>query len=562
MNRLLAPSLLVAGLIASSSTSPLFANHTLSDARSDAALALQDKLSRIVERHLQQVVKYLDLTDKAVTAKNAKQAADYLEQAETQWKTFQEWNKGKYDPKHPDVVAAAERIVVTRKGVASLTGKVTPAPAKPTPAAKTKMSRIVERHLEKVERLIEGLEESLTRKDVKGSGESLDYAAKEWKAFRDWNKGKYDPQDPRVVAATKKMESLTTRVRALESSAGDMSKVLNVVLTLILEDEKEMQAAIKKAGYTLRSFESNSGDYRYIGNARKALKDLPPEMTVVNDRLLGSVAVCRQFRKQIGSMDDLRRLVKDGYQAESALKRVEAAPSNWLAELVRVTKQALEAADEDITNYEKKLQGIDSLEESQKVYVANNAFEWGVDHADMLLQIVPAAFPELTPEGQETFPAYVKARNGFMTRASGLEERSRKIATVVGKVRKQIVDAAANRIEAARFPKAKYTGKEWEAAEQDIRKAFEKKIRNKKLLKISIDSPWKVRKEARWRNDAWVIGTYRYIGAWCVAKLESGKCYVYHMSFRNTRLADGQWSPLEQWSVGHVYEIAEKNIDK
>ena len=71
-----------------------------------------------------------------------------------------------------------------------------------------------------------------------------------------------------------------------------------------------------------------------------------------------------------------------------------------------------------------------------------------------------------------------------------------------------------------------------------------------------------VRTEARWRGNRWVIGTYRYLGAHCLGKLPSGKCLVYHMSFRRTKQADGSFGELALWSVGHAYEIAEKNINK
>lgn len=63
-------------------------------------------------------------------------------------------------------------------------------------------------------------------------------------------------------------------------------------------------------------------------------------------------------------------------------------------------------------------------------------------------------------------------------------------------------------------------------------------------------------------NDSWVIKTYRYIGANCLAKLGSDDFRVYRMNFRNTKLADGSWSVLEHWSVGHVYGMLEENIDK
>ena len=100
------------------------------------------------------------------------------------------------------------------------------------------------------------------------------------------------------------------------------------------------------------------------------------------------------------------------------------------------------------------------------------------------------------------------------------------------------------------------------SSRKDIRTAWSQNIKDKKLVKVSIYSPWEERTEARWVNDHWVVGTYRYIGANCLAKLSSSKYMVYRMMFRNTQQKDGSWSPLEQWSVGHIYEIQKENIDK
>ena len=66
---------------------------------------------------------------------------------------------------------------------------------------------------------------------------------------------------------------------------------------------------------------------------------------------------------------------------------------------------------------------------------------------------------------------------------------------------------------------------------EPVRKAFEAKIQDKKLLKIDIYSPWEEREEVKWRNNHWEVKTYRYVGANCLAKLKSGKFMVYRMNF-------------------------------
>ena len=77
---------------------------------SPASLIAQDKLKGVVGQHLEQVEGYLEKSEKALDANNLRDAKMLLGEAETHWKTFKEWNAGKYDPNHPQVVAAAKRI--------------------------------------------------------------------------------------------------------------------------------------------------------------------------------------------------------------------------------------------------------------------------------------------------------------------------------------------------------------------------------------------------------------------------------------------------------------------
>ena len=79
---------------------------------------------------------------------------------------------------------------------------------------------------------------------------------------------------------------------------------------------------------------------------------------------------------------------------------------------------------------------------------------------------------------------------------------------------------------------------------------------------MGIKHSWKQKKEAHWIGNQLVINTYKYIGAWIVHKIDSGKYRAYSMSFRKTLQSDGTWSDLTYWGAGHSYEILEENIHK
>ncbi|MBU0728564.1 MAG: hypothetical protein KKE17_15590 [Proteobacteria bacterium] len=269
------------------------------------------------------------------------------------------------------------------------------------------------------------------------------------------------------------------------------------------------------------------------------------------------------FLKQYPDLDEIVKSVDNGESIRDAVLRLQGFSAAWLNEMKLNTRETLDMAAQTIDQQGlKRLKEVENMPAEVKRQAADIAEKYVLDFADLLLQIVPVTFPELSLEQKAEFPEFEEARRTHWQRKQSLSLETDKVAAAIAQIRGQIVEAAHHRLENARFPRPAYAGAEWDAVENDIRAAWRQAMGDTMLLKISIHSPWEERTEIRWRDNHWIIGTYRYIGAHCLGKPFSGEYKVYNLTFRNTMQADGSWGRLEYFSVGHVFDILLENVDK
>ena len=432
---------------------------------------------------------------------------------------------------------------------------------KAPPAAMAYVMKQIDSSLDKAEKAVKA-------KDLRGAKASFDTATQQWEAQQEWNKGKYDPKHPDVVALANKYSRVKAAIAALGGAASRTQKNLPAVMAAITDMSWKLREAHQKARRSMRGFSSllssfGAGQERDVGKLRAKVDELRLRVEQVNALLPDTLAAAKAFRAQFPDFDELGKLVRNGRQTGQAVVRLEKFPDQWLEELNRLVGEALDKAAGNIKQHGlDNLKALEGGDAGRKATAADEADKWVVDFSTFLLEVVPAALPELPPKAQAQLPKFVKARQSSLKRAEPMRADIKKVSEAVGKARKQVIDAEKRRLERARLPKTQYTGQKWAAAEKDIRGAWAKAVKDKHLLKVSIHSPWQERTEARWQGDHWVVGTYRYIGANCLAKLPSGKYMVYRMSFRNTRQGDNTWGELKHYGVGHVYEILKENIDK
>ena len=527
------------------------------------------KLHGTVAYALKQIGPRLDKVEKLLVQGNPRSAKAYFETAQTQWEGIHRDFKGKFDENHPDIVAMKKRFeVVGAKLKAAGVATEEKEPATPTedkgdskakapPAAMVYVMKQIHRGLDEAQ-------EAAAAKNLRQAKISVERAEERWKSQREWNVGKYDPQHPDVVALTAKLNKVKASVAELGGRAAKAAENLPAVLAAITESSQKLAEAHDKAYAGLRTLSSvmRDGD---VDKLRAQMEKARVLVERVNTLLPDARAAAQGFRKQFPDFRVLEKLVRDGRRAGQAVERLEKFPANWLRECNYFVKEALDGAGKNIKMFGlDRLKVLEGKDGARKTNAADSAEEHVVEYADALLEIIPVVFPELRKQDQSWLPEFVKAREDAMKRAAPMRADIKKVAAAVGKSRKEMVDAKRRRLERARFPKSQYRGGKWRDAERSIRLAWAqmRDITDKQLLKTAIYSPWEVRTQARRRNNRWILGTYRYIGVNCLARLRSGKYMVYRMTFRNAKLPNGTWGPLRQWSVGHVYEILKENIDK
>ncbi len=566
----------------------------------------QEKLNGMVAYSLKKIPTALEKAEKLADQGDLKNAKVYLESAQNNWDMINKDFKNKFDPDHPDIVAVRKQLKTVTAMLAKPPagvegtadpGKETPAepakratppteikkaevpnkeaPAKPVkakvPAITDPLPSTMIYEMKQFGPALDKAEEYVEAMELRTARSILGKAQHEWDTKKGWDKGKFNPKHPDVVALDARFAEVTKAVNALGAKADDAAENLPAALDAVAGSSKRLYETYDQARVAIRDLSSYRSDFDRggeddIGKLLTRMDEVRVLVERVNVILPDALSAAQAFRKQFPDFKALDKLVRDGtkvngYKAGKQVKRLEAFPAEWLQEVNMVINGALEEADSNIEQYgTDNLDSLQGRDKALKSSAANAAEKWVLDYSSIMIETINTMLPELPSDAQSSLTEFVAARQAFLKRAADMEQSIERVAEAVSEVRDEVVKSDLRRLAGARFPKSKYTGGKWNDAKKDIRAAWAQKIKDKKLVKVAIYSPWEENKEARWVNDRWVVGKYRYIGANCLAKLSSGKYMVYRMMFRNTMQEDESWSPLEQWSVGHVYEILEENI--
>jgi hypothetical protein len=519
---------------------------------------------------MKQIQANLNKAEKLLGQGDVPNAASNHSSARMQWKALMKDNAGKFDPNHSDVVALRKRFDALGTQL-NAAGEAKPAPT-PAPTALGAVGKAPPAAMlyvmKQIDSSLNAAEKAHTKLDLGAAQDFFSDAEKYWLAQQKDYRGQYDPAHPSVVAMNEKYLRVKAKVESLEGQANQAAENLPVVLAAISDIQKKIDAADQKARESARNVSSLMSDYdsgreQNVDKLRLKVDELRERSELVNALLPDAHAAAATFRAQYPDFNQLQKLLRDGREAALAVERIEKFPAYWLEEGKRLINEALSMAEGNIKQFSvERFQSLAGMDKAIQTNVADSADFSVMELSTFLLDIVPSILPELPQGAQTLLPQFAQARQNYQKRTVPMRAEIQKIGVEIGKIRKEVVDAEKRKLDRARFPKTQFTGGQWSAAEKVIGVAWAEAIKDKQLLKLSIYLPWEERSEARWRNDRWVIGTYRYISANCLAKLSTGKYRVYRMTFRNTKQANGSWSPLKHWSVGHSYEILEGNINK
>jgi len=488
-----------------------------------------------------------------------------LGSAQREWDQMHTSFKGKFDENHPDIVAVRKQLEAVKAkmagGAAAKVETPTSTVASDGPAITEPLPSTMVYEMKQYNKNLDWTIENAATMSI---NDARRYLEKEhnWHTKKEWSKGKFHPQHPDVLAMDAKVAEAKRLVQARVDKAEEAEGNLEGVLAVIKQNAEALDAVHKKAKWAIRSL-GNSSSISKGDQYRAELEEARSAVERMNALLSPACAAVQDFRRQFPDMKEMEALVKNGLEARNAVQGVERYPELWLEEIGWEISTALDSMEGNLkTGGLEDLASKQGLEEILISNWAESAEENIVNRSSLLLEIIDVLLPELPETDQAVLPEFVQARQDALARGTAIRAEVAKVEVEARKIRKDMVDAKQQKLASARFPKSEYHGGKWDDAEKVIRKAFEAAIKDKQLLKIDIYRPWEELEKARWHNKAWEVNTYRYIGANCLTKLSSGKYMVYRMNFRNTKLTDGSWSTLEQWSVGHVYEMLEENINK
>lgn len=508
-----------------------------------APVLAQDALPSSMKYRLSKVVKSLDQAEAYVEQGKESWAKGALKAARRDLKTAEDMYKGKFNTKDPYYTTIIERVAALEKKLGAAAPKPKEEPKPEAPAAK-KFYPQAKYRVDKANAALDGFDQSMKFKKPKQARSSLDSAAGEIEKIEEYYAGRFDPKHPVWTALMTRFEKAAEALDALEGKASGMVKTLKPLLAAMQAENGRLNDCRKKMNYAVLG----DMDPKKMAEAR-ALN------ARVRQILPGALETAKEFRKQFPNEDDVKKLVGDeGYTALFAVQQTEGFPGEWGKLTGRASEEWLREAENTFASFDSFIATAKKSGNKAVVdYHASN-IEKQVDEAEAHMGLVETFYA--SDEGAS------KEQKALLKRAQTILARGAEYRKAAAKLQNKAIADAAARLKNARVPKTAFTEPKWTAVSKTIAAIYAKKHPKDQLKRVVISSDWDERTEARWRNKSWVIGTYRYINAYCVAKNPSGKFRVYSMSFRRTRQSDGSFGALAAFGVGDVWEILEENIDK
>ncbi len=517
------------------------------------SLGAQKELSGRVARRVDTVNQHLAAVEKDIASQNLKGAKSSLLSAQKEMKKIFSWYKGKFDESHPKFVATQTRL---QKAEGALGATASKAPvmkpvSQPVAKGSKKLHYKVVQALAGVEKYLLATEAAVAGQNIKDAKSALAAAERAMEKLHSWHKDKFSVTDPQYLVTKKHLDKVVASVRGdggLTAQAGALTAGLDGVIGSLSEGKARLKKAMFDLRQAMSAYGSASGD-ESIATAMAATRSC---IDVAMETLTVSEATAAQFRKQFPDMATLKNLTKKGQKAESVIESIEEFRGRFerlregeMMPRVRDCKKALVSSKKALAR------------DGGNPDIADVAVDRAKGTAEML-QITADYIEALAgPKGLRS------AKIGeYLQGSKEMREGALALRMQAAKVAAEDADAKKFAMGRLRFPKTAYEGAKWNAERKEMAVVFEASTKDKRAYRCTVHSPWEQRTEARWRNDRWLVGTYKYLGGTVMGKLADGRYRVYRISFRRTQQGDGSFGPLEAFGFGHSFEILAENKDK
>jgi hypothetical protein len=336
------------------------------------------------------------------------------------------------------------------------------------------------------------------------------------------------------------------------AQAAPTLKEVQTLLPFLEASEAAMKPLISQAKKDELSFDSSTLDGD-AGQMSIAAGQLALSVDAANREVFSVCLLMDRINTQYPDTRQVYNVGPDGVDAAALIDNMNRVLKKWDDFRLSKATQYLEKSEGELMMVSQTMETLKTIPANVRGTLVGQHIS-ALQSSKVLLDVVPALLPE-PPEGMDKRTPEME---NLVAKAAQVEEEYRKVESQMIELSDSADRELKKQLEEARFPK----GLQRNAAdEKEVLGAYKKVHGDVAIRRIGIKGDWQVKKEAYWKDNVLRFDTYRYIGVWIAQKTDSDKFFVYSLSFRKKLQPDGSWGPLEQWGVGHVYEILEKNID-
>lgn len=237
-----------------------------------------DKLDSKIVYKMDKVTSSLNSAEKSFDGNKQKQAKKNLNSAQKEMKKIFSWYKGKFDPNHPDIVALQNRI----SAVGAKINGTKPMPvvkaksAVPVPNKSTKLNSKITRKMETVIKHLDSAEQYISVSSQKQAKRSIELAKREMKNIFSWYKGKFDPNNPEIVALQNRIKSASMNLGKGKSAPNQKTGTASGVKKKSNKLSRNVLYLVKKIDKTFANIQSQLQKKQFKNaekNLTKARKD-------------------------------------------------------------------------------------------------------------------------------------------------------------------------------------------------------------------------------------------------------------------------------------------------
>ncbi|MCP5023543.1 MAG: hypothetical protein GY930_17465 [bacterium] len=519
---------------------------------SPCAVAPTGDLDSKIVRRMDTITKNLNEVDQYLGKKDVANAKSSLKAATAEMAKIHSWYGGKFDEKHPDFVALTKRLAASTTKV---TGSAPADKKKPTKKPVTKkggsakaLNSKVARRISTITTSLDEVDKWLEQSELKHAESSLKSAKKEMKKIMEWHKGQFDEKHPDFVATKERLAAAVASIEGgggLGAQAAEMAEQVKQVAEVLAHERAALKAGMDEVRMQEQAFGYADTDDKFASIYAETRASVERVKAVAASAKL----TVKGFHSQFPDLKRLENLVAEGLAAIGTMEVLESFPGTY----DRVVGGALDrhlptSIDDNLEAFARGAKNEDFL---------GNAILNGERKLTRLKRVHGFTSALLGNGPHESAVMQAQAKHNL-----ALEGQIATLAMAIAKGNGQEADARKLKLGSARFPSTTFKGGKWTEVEGTMKTVFEAYTKDKKVERVSVHSDWDQRTEARWRNDHWIVGTYRYVGGTMLAKLPDGRYRVYRVSFRRTQQANGDFGPLEAFGIGHSFEILAENINK